>query len=169
MTNTQINVDELLDMFKKADEIAKNDLFVDSERNVYKKSAHPNDWEYDDNFSSLYDYAKCTIDTNMTKYEKIGNYIDLNDPFHFAMNEVVSQIHERVDVGNTFDKFLSKHVGCDLEDYKWKSVQALAYDNSIGVMEADIRELDLRSDNNSQQSVDENTQNSESKPKIQKK
>ena len=36
-------------------------------------------------------------------------------------------------------------------------------------MEADIRELDLRSDNNSQQSVDENTQNSESKPKIQKK
>lgn len=300
MTNTQINVDEFLDMFKKADEIAKNDLFVDSERNVYKKSAHPNDWEYDDNFSSLYDYAKCTIDTNMTKYEKIGNYIDLNDPFHFAMNEVVSQIHERVDVGNTFDKFwktydnacktrdetdaeildltnksggylysiedrfddlstetlnkmydyfceklplfkelseqmslsnenergeffnelyhiynhgantgsngliyiadmedfydknedemldfldeeaknlgcdskmefLSKHVGCDLEDYKWKSVQALAYDNSIGVMEADIRELDLRSDNNSQQSVDENTQNSESKPKIQKK
>ena len=41
MTNTQINVDELLDMFKKADEIAKNDLFVDSERNVYKKSATP--------------------------------------------------------------------------------------------------------------------------------
>ena len=35
-------------------------------------------------------------------------------------------------------------------------------------MEADIRELDLRSDN-SQQSVDENTQNSESKPKIQKR
>ena len=35
-------------------------------------------------------------------------------------------------------------------------------------IEADIRELDLRSDN-SQQSVDKNTQNSESKPKIQKK
>ena len=65
-------------------------------------------------------------------------------------------------------EFLSKHVGCDLEDYKWKSVQALAYNNSIEVMEADMRELNLRSDN-SQQSVDENTQNSESKPKIQKK
>lgn len=126
MTNTQINVDELLDMFKKADEIAKNDLFVDSERNVYKKSAHPNDWEYDDNFSSLYDYAKCTIDTNMTKYEKIGNYIDLRDPFHFAMNEVVSQIHERVDVGNTFDKF-------------WK-----AYDNTCRTRdETDAEILDL--------------------------
>lgn len=299
MTNTQINVDELLDMFKKADEIAKNDLFVDSERNVYKKSAHPNDWEYDDNFSSLYDYAKCTIDTNMTKYEKIGNYIDLNDPFHFAMNEVVSQIHERVDVGNTFDKFwktydntcrardeadaeildltnksggylysiedrfddlstetlnkmydyfceklplfkelseqmslsnenergeffnelyhiynhgantgsngliynddmenfydnnedeildfldeeakefgcnskmefLSKYVECDLEDYKVAVVQSLASNISCQVMETDIRDLNLRSDN-SQQSVDENTQNSESKPKIQKK
>ena len=299
MTNTQINVDELLDMFKKADEIAKNDLFVDSERNVYKKSAHPNDWEYDDNFSSLYDYAKCTLDTNMTKDEKIGNYIDLNDPFHFAMNEVVSQIHERVDVGNTFDKFwkaydntcrardeadaeildltnksggylysiedrfddlstetlnkmydyfceklplfkelseqmslnnenergeffnelyhiynhgantgsngliynddmenfydnnedeildfldeeakefgcnskiefLSKYVECDLEDYKVAVVQSLASNISCQVMETDIRDLNLRS-SNSQQSVDENTQNSESKPKIQKK
>ena len=35
-------------------------------------------------------------------------------------------------------------------------------------METDIRDLNLRS-SNSQQSVDKNTQNSESKPKIQKK
>ena len=65
-------------------------------------------------------------------------------------------------------EFLSKYVECDLEDYKVAVVQSLASNISCQVMETDIRDLNLRSDN-SQQSVDENTQNSESKPKIQKK
>ena len=59
-------------------------------------------------------------------------------------------------------EYLTAFLNCDLEDYKWKVVQSLAYTSSIRVMETTLSELNLKN-NNSQELVDSN------KPKIHKR
>lgn len=93
MLATTISEKALTHMFKKADSITHQKYFVNHEWIVTEKQKSNPQWIiYDDDFSSLKQFIECTLSVNMTKEECKSGLIDLSDPYHYAINEVVSQI-----------------------------------------------------------------------------